>query len=415
MGTAIFLLPGPFIQKTIIMKPFYLLKLSQLLPAVIMILASGAPIKALATDCNAFACFGDDPQGLRVDIGGRLQFDGAVYDNDNGTGFADGTNVRRARMSIDAFWGQYWSFDFTYDFSKDALEGIRDAFVRYTGVRDLRLTAGHFKAPFGLERLTSVRDLPFMERSMSSVFTPSRNLGFEVHKHRPDRTIAAAVYETGLGDDDTGGGFGTAARTTWAPWHSAGQILHIGTGVAHRFTETDQPVVFAKSPETEVDNLKLVDTGILQANGYTQWNLEFAGAYGPLFWQAEYIQTRLYRAANGQDLEFDGWYISGGWFISGEHTDYNHEKGTFGRIKPGSNVFNGGRGAWQLGARLSGLDLNDADVRGGNQKNLTLGLSWYLSPKVRLNTEYIKVLSIQGGAFANAEPALFQTRLQIIF
>ncbi|MEX2515479.1 MAG: porin [Gammaproteobacteria bacterium] len=86
-----------------------------------------------------------------------------------------------------------------------------------------------------------------------------------------------------------------------------------------------------------------------------------------------------------------------------------------GRVKPARDSLNGGYGAWQLCLRLSSLDLNVADIRGGHQRNLALGLSWYSSRQVRLNTEYIKVLSIRGGAFVNAEPALFQTRLQIIF
>ena len=67
-------------------------------------------------------------------------------------------------------------------------------------------------------------------------------------------------------------------------------------------------------------------------------------------------------------------------------------------------------GAFEIGARISHLDLNDEDIRGGIESNLTLGLNWHMLSNLRftLNAIYGRV---------NGEDDLWigQTRFQIDF
>jgi phosphate-selective porin OprO/OprP len=107
--------------------------------------------------------------------------------------------------------------------------------------------------------------------------------------------------------------------------------------------------------------------------------------------QAEYNQTQLQRSSS-PDLKFDGWYVFTSYFLTGESRPY--KKGVFDRIKPLHAVGNGGIGAWELAARYSTADLNDADIYGGEIDNATLGLNWYTTDNVRFSANYIRVLDV---------------------
>ncbi len=47
-----------------------------------------------------------------------------------------------------------------------------------------------------------------------------------------------------------------------------------------------------------------------------------------------------------------------------------------------------GRGAWQIAARYSGLDLNSVGINGGTLNSLTLGLNWFLTPNMKVQWNY---------------------------
>ena len=49
-------------------------------------------------------------------LGGRIHLDTAFYDNDNGTTLTDGTDIRRARIEVNATLWRNWLFKFGYDF-----------------------------------------------------------------------------------------------------------------------------------------------------------------------------------------------------------------------------------------------------------------------------------------------------------
>jgi phosphate-selective porin OprO/OprP len=84
-----------------------------------------------------------------------------------------------------------------------------------------------------------------------------------------------------------------------------------------------------------------------------------------------------------------------GWFITGEHRSYDRGSGVFTRLAPTTdfaggvdNLFTGRPGgALEVVGRLSGVDLNDRGVEGGEMRNLSVGLNWHLSATsvVKLN------------------------------
>ena len=47
-----------------------------------------------------------------------------------------------------------------------------------------------------------------------------------------------------------------------------------------------------------------------------------------------------------------------------------------------------GRGAWQVCARYSYVDLNDLGVHGGDDNEFTAGLNWILNPNLKFQWNY---------------------------
>ena len=72
----------------------------------------------------------------------------------------------------------------------------------------------------------------------------------------------------------------------------------------------------------------------------------------------------------------------------------------------------------ELAVRYSTIELNDGPITGGEEKNITLGLNWYLNPKVRLMVNYIMVNNDEdsndkGDVLGNDDPHIFQMRFQL--
>lgn len=353
-------------------------------------------------------------------VGGRLQLDRTQFHNDSNTDFNNSWNTRRARLSNEINFYDTWILDLTYDFARDGISGVRDAFLEYRGFDAFWLRAGHFKEPFSMERLTSVRDLAFMERSLVTEIAPERSVGLAMHRARDYYTIGWGVFTGNLDQGSDIIRYSVSGRATIAPRNQDGDILHAGVSAAYRELEAGKTLQFRQRPETRSNELRLIDTGDLITNAYWLYSFEAAIARDNLALQAEYIQSIIPNArANsfdlGQQLNFSGWHIDGIWILSGEPQPYNPEKGTLGRLRPLYPVNQGGSGAWKVGIRFSELDLNDHFVRGGRQQNLTLGLTWVLNQNLSLMMEHIKVIKIDEGDFVGAALALTQARIQILF
>ena len=146
------------------------------------------------------------------------------------------------------------------------------------------------------------------------------------------------------------------------------------------------------------------------------WAWRPAGVYGPASLQGEYIHADVDRETGG-DLAFNGYYIYGSYFLTSDLRNYKADKGVFDIIQPAQTfrLHGDGWGAWELATRYSVLDLNDADINGGEERNFSLGLNWYPNSFVRLMANYIHVLDIDGGVHDNEDLDLFQVRAQVAY
>ena len=347
-------------------------------------------------------------------IGGRLQLDAAVYDEED-RDLGSGTKVRRARLFFAGKVYEDWKFKSQIDFA-DNVVSVKDAYIAYSGFEKTVVKIGNFKEPFSLEELTSSKYIPFMERALPNTFVPGRNIGVGVFTYGDHWTASGGVFGEGPGDTRIDGeGYGVTGRLTLSPVHEKTQAVHLGVAVAFRGVSDDlQSVSFSSKPESAVTSISLVDTGdIGQALSYVNTVVEAAVVCGPFSVQGEYFYSTVRRKANFFDVDFQGSYIFASWFLTGESRNYKHKSGAFSRIRPNNNAGQGGVGAWELGLRYSQIDLNDDVIFGGEEENITLGLNWYVNPLIRFMANV--VLIDTDPKAGNEEVTAFQMRAQIEF
>lgn len=342
---------------------------------------------------------------VKLNIGGRLHIDaGAAGFSRPGLpeAFPDNVAVRRAWIEPTLTIGRDWVIAFQYDFS-DPILPINDAFVAWKGVPDTILTLGNMKVPFSLEWLQSNNDTLFTERSLANAFVPDRRSGFAVGHHGQAWTTVAGVFGNAASNGITGDGVAAAARATWAPILEERETLHLGlAGIYRRRARGDGDFGFSTPAETFLFARPFVDTGDLpDVARASRIGTEFAYRNGPFLLQAEYIHAEIEQFAGPGGpvpvLGFQGGYVEAALVLNGEGrayaltpqggTTYATFKGV--RVAEGQRVSRGGIGVFELAARYSAIDLNARGFRGGTERDVTLGLSWYPEPNLRLITNYV--------------------------
>lgn len=387
---------------------------------------------------------------FQAQVGVYIHADTAFHDNDQ-TDFSNGTELRRGRISVGGTLFSNWDYKLEADFAGTTLGGstnsvtVTDAFVRYTGLKPVTLTAGNFKVPFSLEAVGSAKYMTFMERGLPFAFLSTRRLGGMMATSGDNWTVSAGWFGDGVttqnGDDE---GMQLAGRATFAPVFGTDRVVHLGLSggwidpqqTAGNKIET---VRFRAKPEgniiadglTESSSIvdlagnsfglssgRLVDTGNItgDVNSYTLFGGELAAVYGPVSFQGEYIRADVSRAA-AHNAGFDGFYAYGSWFITGESRAYKADKGVFDLLVPKQpfNLKSGAPGAWEVAVRYSNLDLNDEDILGGDIADVTVGVNWYINQYVRLSANYVNVLDVSGGAHDGDEPDSYEMRMQLAY
>ena len=352
-------------------------------------------------------------------VGGRVQVNAATYAEDK-LNHNDGTEMRRARLFAEGTLWHDWGYKLEYDFVNTGSAGITDAYLDYNGIGGWKIRTGHFKEPFSLQNMTSAKYITFMERALPYVFTPGRNIGLGVSTSGKNWSFATGIFGEGIdgASDNNDEGFGTSGRATFAPVYAEGRLVHLGASASYRATGSSDSFRIRERPESHVTDTRLVDTGSvgIDTNDYARFAGEAALVYGSWALESEYYYLALNRdLAGNPDLDFSGYYLQGSWFLTGESMNYKSEDGTFGKITPRGIVGKGGMGAWQLAFRFSSIDLNDQDIRGGEEQNFTAGLNWYATPDIRFTANYVNVLNVDGGPAAGDEPSVFQFMTQVEF
>lgn len=310
-------------------------------------------------------------------VGGRLQWDYDATDSDT-KGKSDDFDVRRARLFAKGHYAD-WLYKLQFNIAEsDGAEGgdAEDLYIRYTGFgKAANITVGKQKEPFGLEQLTSSKDISALERSaMTEYYTPGRSAGIQLHGKGSNWTYGIGVFEAdGDGKNDVGN-IAMTGRVTFAPVKKDDTVMHLGAG----FSSRD-----ADSSADEVDT----------------YNVELAAAFGPFHAQAEYFDSEV------GSTSYDGYYAQAGWVITGERRPY--KDGVFKRVKPANKG-----GAWEAVLRYEDGDgkYSDIGLATTDGEQTTVGVNYYATEFVRLGLSYM-----DGEQASGEKGDELRGRLQFVF
>lgn len=350
-----------------------------------------------------------DKDGNKFRVGGRLQADTTFATGDATLGSEGGspvTEFRRARMYLSGVFQHDWKFKFQYDFADDQgggtanTNGIKDAYIAYTGFKPVTVTVGHHKMPLSMEELTSSKYITFIERSqlVNGIVADTgggRQYGLSAKGYFNDMfTLAGGLYAGSSNEDTAENALGFTGRLTFSPIHEKTKMVHLGVGFNHH-RDNNRGLNIDGEPEIHPgrDILETEGGGWKEANTFVA---EAAGIYGPAALQFEYASAELEEGSAGvADADADAWYIYGSYYLTGESRNYKWKKGSYSQTKVKNALGKGGYGAWEVALRFTSGDYDNTDGLATDSSEadiLTAGLNWYPINNVRFSGNYVKVL-----------------------
>lgn len=103
-----------------------------------------------------------------------------------------------------------------------------------------------------------------------------------------------------------------------------------------------------------------------------------------------------------------------GWFLTGENRPYDRKTGVFKSVEPYQNVFDGGRGAWEVAFRGTYINLNDENIQGGRLNSVEFVVNWYLNKNISLKFDCVRGF-IDHSTEGDVELDICGARLQVIY
>lgn len=348
---------------------------------------------------------------VKFELGGRLHLDSMAYEEDE-FGSLERADVRRARLELSGRLYERVRVRLDREFSDDG--EWNNVWISFEPTDDVLLRGGQFIAPFSMEDLQSSNVTQFIERALPQALAPGYLVGGELRASGRRWNLAGGWFGEpidGEVDSRRTEGDGFAGRFTFTPLRDDDRLVHLGVGLEWRQLDNGSEFRLRARPEASLAPERFVDTGTLRdVERFTNLGLEAGWRSGPFLMQAQYMRLITEREGLEPDASFEGWYVQGSWVVTGEQRRYSRSSGLFGAVKP-----DGRGGALELGARFSALDLDNKDIRGGLERNFTIGATLWMSAKMRFMAEYVHADADPDEDGDERDADLVQARLQIAF
>jgi phosphate-selective porin OprO/OprP len=341
-----------------------------------------------------------------IQLTGRLHMDYRQYTPDYGAGqttdsYQNLAEIRRARFGVRGQFQKDFKYEIVGNLGNDigaasSSTTMDVAWVNYAANPELQYQFGLFKMPFSLEQLTSSNNIDFMERSLigqvEGEFIPGKETGFMLHGVPKTGLTYALAVSRGRGNKDAvSDGLDYIGRVTTNIADLQGSKTYVAhLGAAYSMGEIKGGVAPA-SARTESRSANTFFTGpaLGGVTTRTRQGLEAAFAYNAFKVQAEQFNFK-YDPTTGSDQEIKGYYVQAVYNLTGE--SYNYKDGVFSAVKPANPLDKGGRGAWQVGVRMSEFDASPIAVATGKTNRataMTYGITWFATDNLRFMVNYV--------------------------
>jgi phosphate-selective porin OprO/OprP len=336
--------------------------------------------------------------------------------------------MRRVRPNFEGTVFKIFDFRVMPDFGLGT-SVLQDGYVEARFSPALRLRAGKFKPPVGLERLQSATDLVFVERAQPTNLVPNRDVGVQLGGDLGEARVQYAVGvfngvpDGGSGDLDNNDDKDVAARVFFQPFVATKNgVSGLGFGIAASSGDQAGTVtapnlpVFRTGGQITFFSYRSDATaaGTTVAAGTRRRLSPQATFYlGPFGLLTEYVTSRqeIRRGSERARLTNSSWQAAASWVIGGT--------ASYRGVAPKKTL-----GAFELAARYSRLEVDrDAFPFFANPASAArtasawgLGVNWWASRNVRFLTSY-ELTKFDDGAAAGDRPderVLF-TRFQVAF
>jgi phosphate-selective porin OprO/OprP len=341
-------------------------------------------------------------------VGGGVQYDSRFFADDTADAAINTFALRRARADVTGTLYSMYDFRLYMDFANSTVE-LLDIYMDARFSPAVKVRAGKFKVPMGLERLQSAWGVLFPERGFPTSLVPNRDLGVQVHGVVGGGTVeyAAGVFngsfDGGNQDVDASDGKDVVGRVFVQPFvKTTGPLRGLGLGVAASTGTQDGTLATPllptfRTPGREIFARYRTDgtaANTALADGRrTRWAPQGYWFLGPVGVLGEYTvsRQRLRRADDAAELENTAWQVEAAFALTGEAE-------SFRGIAPAqpADPARGEWGAIELIARAHALELDEdafplyADparsMRGATAYGA--GVNWYLNRNVRVLVAY---------------------------
>ena len=376
--------------------------------------------------------FEDGTGDWKLQLNGRIQTDYRAFEPDDWKN--DTFSIRRAR-----FGG---TFSFLKDFSV-RVEGeyandntgakgttaLTYGYLDFSRWSAANIRIGQFKPFFGLERPQSTNFTDFTELSLATnngaMYTSTYDRGVMVFGDPLPWLKYSAYVVNGTGQNNDAlkdsKNVGMRVNANLANFiDNKNVVLHVGASASSGSIGLSTATGNSITQSTEANGVQFFSvSNISSTTSGTSVNpskftshrdrlgLETALAFGPVKFQAEYINTNLEgkRGPTAGGVSFDNdikaWYADVNWLVTGESYADTYKGGIFGRLKPKKNFDSkDGWGAFELGLRYSKFDASDfksiltaptATTSFTSEADAwTVGAKWIFNPNSRLLVNYIR-------------------------
>lgn len=393
---------------------------------------------ALSAGADGFG-FRSQDKSFQLRFRGTLQADSRWYLEQPGSGTqaSDTFVIRRVRPVLEGTLHEKYGFRIMPEWAGSSFS-LLDMHLDANFTPQLRVRAGKFKSPVGLERLQSPADLLLMERAFPTQLVPNRDVGVQLHGDLLNGTLN---YAAGLFDgtvdgsstvQDNNDGKDIAVRVFAHPFRNTDWEALTGLSLGMAFTTGNQ------SGTATAGNLPsfltpgqitffTYATGAFADGQRQRISPQFFYGYGPFGVLGEYVVSsqQISRTGNAkQRISNSAWQLALTYVLTGEdarltrvapHENFDWRQSTWGalellarvsQIKVDDDVFTGG----------SSARLADPTTQARKATDYAIGMNWHLNRAVKLAINY-EITRFDGGAINGdkLDERVVLTRLQIAY